>query len=199
MVLVAPHFSRAQSVHSACLRSGEATFVSCASALARVQKSSFVALGSRKCAQRCEKPKIPALTCYDLPSGLHPQHNAVIKNRYTRNDPVPHQLGHAALTALMRNSSFFLLFTTLAVRSGERGTGDPSPRLLTQQPTGYHITHPSPSLFTLCFQRRLQRHSRWVEGREREGKKGYLLTEQQRAASVTSRTRGRGSRPLTNG
>lgn len=121
MVLMAPRFSRAQSVHSVCLRSGKATFVSCASALAGVQKSSFVALGSRKCAQRCAKPKSPALTCSDLPSGLHPQHNAVIKNRYTRNDPVPHQLGHAAVTALMRNSSFFFSSSQTWLCAQEKG------------------------------------------------------------------------------
>lgn len=46
-MLMAPHFSCTQSIHSVCLQRGKATFVSCASALATVQKYSFVELGSR--------------------------------------------------------------------------------------------------------------------------------------------------------
>lgn len=46
-MLMAPSFLHTLSIHSVCLQRGKATFVSCASVLATVQKCSFVELGSR--------------------------------------------------------------------------------------------------------------------------------------------------------
>lgn len=51
----------------------------------------------QECAQRCKESKTPASTFYHLPGGLPLQHNTVIKNSYTWNDPAPHQLTDVSL------------------------------------------------------------------------------------------------------
>lgn len=141
-MLMAPRFSHLQSVHTVCLQRGEATFVSYASALATVQKCSFVELGSRS-ARRCKESKTPSSTFYHLPSGLHTQHNTVIKKSYTWKDPAPHQLADVSLYWRTCSSNccdkkfvFFSSSHPSPCTQKKGGPANPCPRILPQQPTG---------------------------------------------------------------
>lgn len=135
--LMAPRFSHTQSVHTVCLQRGKATFVSCASALATVQECSFVELGSRS-ARRCKKSKTPSSTFYHLPSGLHTQHNTVIKNSCTWKDPAPHQLADVSLYWRTCSSNCcdkkFVLFSSSHPSPSTQEKGGPAISLLASFP-----------------------------------------------------------------
>lgn len=175
--LTAPRFSHTQSIPALCLQRGEATFVSCASALATVPKCSFVELGSRS-ARRWKESKTPSSTFYHLPGGLHTQHNAVIKNSYTWKEPVPHQLADVSLYWRTCSSNCwdkkFVFLSSSHPCPCTQEKGGPAISLLASFPsTPQDIKEPSPPLCTLCLKRHLQRCVLWVVGGGK-GKKGIF-------------------------
>lgn len=128
-VLMAPCFSRTRSVPSVCLRRGTATFVSCASALATVQKSSFVELGSRSVHRgvRNLRPQLlPFITSPTAYTRSTTQSLKIVTHEMTQRLISSLRChftdGHAALIALIRNLSFSPLHTPPCVlrRKGDR-------------------------------------------------------------------------------
>lgn len=190
-----PFFPRTQSVHSVFPRRGKATFVSCASALATVQKCSFVELGSRSVQGGVRNLRPQLLLSITSPVD-YPRSTIQSLKIVTREmtQPLISSLmcrftdRHAAVIAPTRNLSFSPLRTP---RCALRRKGDRQSLSSHPYPTTHRgIKEPSPPLRTLCLKRRFQRYTPWVVGREGE-KKGYLLTEPWRAVNVTSRTRDR--------
>jgi len=177
--LIAPCFSCTQSVHSVCLQRGKATFVSCASVLATVQKSSFVELSSRSVHSSVRNPRHQLLLF--LTSPVDYTHSTTQSLKIVTHEVTQHLISllmrhfrdrHAAVIALIRrNLSLSALRTPPCVlrRKGNRQSLCSHPCLTAHR----GMKQPSPPLCTLCLKRRLQRDISVGSG-EGGGKKGIF-------------------------